>query len=152
MTTRLATTKDIPQLVELRMQEQECDWGNQYSITKELKNTTTDFFIKNLNVTFYTFVIEFEGQIVATASLIPHQYLPQADELTGRRAYLCNVWTVPELRRKGLQKLLFEEVSYFCVEHEIKRVDLDASERPEVYEMYKHFGYTFRNNHARLLF
>lgn len=152
MKYRMATGLDIPQLVELRMLEQENDWKDQYPITQEFKDITKDFFEKNLVKNLYVFVAEENKKIIATAAIMPHQYLPQADEFTGKRGYLCNVYTLPEYRRRGIQKELFVQLKDFSKRVlKIARIDLHATLSPEVFSMYEKIGFKFVENNARLI-
>lgn len=151
MNFRMASNSDIPQLVELRMLEQENDWKGQYPIDDKLKEQTRVAFEQMLNKTLFVWVAEENEKIVATTAVIPHQYLPQADEVSGKRGYLCNVYTCVQYRRKGLQKELMKLITEFARDVlKIARMDLHASLAPEVFEMYRNAGWQFVTNNARL--
>lgn len=150
MNYRMATKQDIPQLVELRMIEQANDWKDQYPITDELKEATRKAFERRMGKSLFIWVAEDQGKIVATAAVIPHDYLPQADELSGKRGYMCNVYTIVAYRRRGIQKILAKLLEQFCKDKlKIARLDLHASDGEEVRKMYESFGYSFRDNGAR---
>lgn len=150
MNYRMANYFDIPQLLELRMLEQANDWKDQYPIDDELKARTKEAFEKMLNKTLFMIIAEDDGKIVATAAVIPHQYLPQADEHTGKRGYLCNVYTLKQYRRRGIQKELMKQIEEFSKNNlGIARLDLHASDGDAVYNMYTKLGWKFVNNNAR---
>ena len=151
MNFRMASNSDIPQLVELRMLEQENDWKGQYPIDDKLKEQTRVAFEQMLNKTLFVWVAEENEKIVATKAVIPHQYLPQDEEVSGKRGYLCNVYTCVQYRRKGLQKELMKLITEFARDVlKIARMDLHASLAPEVFEMYRNAGWQFVTNNARL--
>lgn len=151
MNYRKATFKDIPQLVELRMLEQANDWGDEHPITEELKEATIEAFENRLNKTLFIWVAEDGDKIVATSAVIPHQYLPQADEITGKRGYLCNVYTLEAYRRRGIQKKLAQLLNSYAKQTlHIARLDLHASPGEVVRRMYENSGWKFVENNARL--
>lgn len=151
MNYRMARQSDIPQLVELRMLEQENDWKGEYPIDENLKQDTQKAFEERLNQSLFVAVAEEDGKIVATAAVIPHLYLPQADEHSGRRAYLCNVFTLQEYRRRGIQIELQAFLYQFAKQElHIARLDLHASDGEAVSNLYQKLGWRFVTNNARL--
>ena len=152
MNYKLATLEDINQFIELRILEQINDWNAKYPVTEEFKNKTKEAFSKMLGKELYLFIAVEKKQIVATAGLLIQQYLPQMDDYSGRRGYLCNVFTLPDFRRQGIQKKLMKElIDYAKNSLNLSRIDLHSSLSPEVYQMYEKFGFQFVQNNARLL-
>lgn len=146
-----ATLNDVEELVNLRMIEQANDWKDEYPITEELKEATRQAFMERLNKDLIMFVIKKEGKIVAQAGLLLQNFLPQADDYTGKRAYLCNVFTIEPERRKKLQLVLADAIAIYAKEIGLYRIDLHATIEDSVFEMYKKMGYQFVDNNARLI-
>ena len=152
MNYRMATGLDIPQLVELRMLEQKDKRKDQHLINQEFKDKTMDFLKKNLGKNLYVYVAEENKKIIATAAIMPHQYLPQPDELTGKRETLCNVYTLPEYMESAIQKELFVKLKDFSKRVlKIAIIELEDTVSPEVFSMYEKLGFKFENNKVRLI-
>lgn len=150
-----ATKEDIDQLIDLRILEQINDWKDLCTITsenlKQLSQATRKSFLKRLNKDLIMFVIKKDDKIVAQAGLLLQTFLPQMDDFIGKRAYLCNVFTIETERRKKLQLILSDEIVKYCQNEGIRRIDLHASLSQEIFDMYKKLGYQFVTNNARLL-
>jgi GNAT superfamily N-acetyltransferase len=71
---------------------------------------------------------ESNGQIVAGAGVLLHQYYPTLANPRGRpTAYILNVYTEPGHRRQGLASQLIAEILAWCRAHDIPRASLHAS-------------------------
>ncbi len=83
------------------------------------------------------------GQVVAGGGVMIY------DRLGRRRAYLCNVYTEPEYRRRGLARRLLETMLAWCRAEGYTAVDLHASDagRP----LYAALGFV-PTNEMRLTF
>ena len=72
---------------------------------------------------------EHEDKVVAGAGVLLHQYHPSPKNLRGRpTAYLLNVYTDPDHRRRGLASELLQRVFLWCEATDIPRISLHASE------------------------
>ncbi len=150
---KIALYSDISELVKIRMLDQlelRSVLNNEDKDFKKLEEQTKKCLIKRLNKDLFGFVIKKDNKIVATAFIIIQEYLPEESNLTGIRAYLCNVYTVKEERKKGLQKLLFNKIVSFVKAKGIGNIDLHATPMKSVFDMYKKMGYEFTNNNAVL--
>jgi len=81
-------------------------------------------------------VAESDGVVVAGVGVLLHRLLPRAGDLGLRHeAYVLNVYTEPEHRRRGLSRRLMLALVDWCREQKLTRITLHASEfgRP-VYE------------------
>ncbi len=84
-------------------------------------------------------LVEFEGQIVAGGGMILRRLLPRLGSISGgREAYITNMFTDREHRRKNLARQLMQVIIDWCQENKIGRVSLHASDegRP-LYESMK---------------
>lgn len=79
--------------------------------------------------TYVGWIAELDGQPVAGAGVMFHPYHPTVTNVRGRpTAYILNVYTEPAHRRRGLARLLIEEILAWCVAHDIPRASLHASD------------------------
>jgi GNAT superfamily N-acetyltransferase len=80
------------------------------------------------------------GQVVAGAGLWLMEWLPNPDDVTGRRGYILNVYTEPHARKRGLAKRLVCAAMDWCAERGISIMLLHASDagRP----IYESIGFT----------
>ena len=84
-------------------------------------------------------LVEFEGQIVAGGGMILRRLLPRLGSISGgREAYILNMFTDREHRRKNLARQIMQVMIDWCQENNISRVSLHASDegRP-LYESMK---------------
>ena len=89
-------------------------------------------------------LVEHQGLVVGGAGVLLHQYYPSAANPRGRpTAYILNVFTEPEHRRRGLAKRVVEAILAWCRVNDIPRASLHASTagRP----VYQQLGFTTTN-------
>jgi GNAT superfamily N-acetyltransferase len=79
-----------------------------------------------------------------------HRLLPRAGELGLRQeAYIVNVYTEPEHRRRGLSRRLMEEVIAWCRANGMTRITLHASRAGR--RMYEDLGFVTTNEMRRVM-
>ncbi len=96
------------------------------------------------NGEYVGFLADAGGQPVAGAGVLLHPYYPSVNNPLGRpTAYILNVYTEPEHRRRGLARQLIEEIFDWCALHDIPRASLHCSDagRP----LYEQLGFTATN-------
>jgi len=133
---RLAENKDIEELAKLRVLQQKDDWMEDYSGNdKELYKATKEYLEEHLNKDLYTFIEILDNKIVATCGLQIIKCMPQCVE-TGIEGYICNVFTLKEYRRKGIQTKLLEECIKFAKNNQVIKLNLstDSTEAIKIYE------------------
>jgi len=74
------------------------------------------------------FVTDGNGRIVAGAGVWIMEWPPVPMDSTGRRAYVLNVYTDPDHRRKGLARLLMNAILVWCKRKRFVTVTLHASD------------------------
>ncbi|MBN1328000.1 MAG: GNAT family N-acetyltransferase [Candidatus Heimdallarchaeota archaeon] len=73
--------------------------------------TLSEYFRENLaNNTFYAWLAESNGEVIATSGLTINQKPPHFVNSTGKEAYIMNMYTKPNWRKKGLGTALFEKL------------------------------------------
>ena len=84
-----------------------------------------------------------EGKVAAGSGVMLH------DRLGRRRAYICNVYTEPEYRRRGLARRLVETAIAWCRAEGFPSIDLHASDQG--HPLYAALGFE-PTNEMRLTF
>lgn len=140
---RIATNSDIEKICELRMLQQKDDWKEEYVDKFDLYNSTKKFMINHLNNDLYIFINIIDENIVATCGIQIIDLLPQCND-NGKEGYICNVYTVPNNRRQGLQKDLLSEVIELAKEKKVYKLNLDTDNKDAIM-LYKKVGFNFNN-------
>ena len=98
---------------------------------------------------FVSFVAEADGRVVSASGLIFFRRAPTARNLTGRDAYVLNMYTVPEWRGRGLATALVERILEFVRdETDCPRVFLNAEEQAR--PIYARAGFAAEENYMAL--
>lgn len=138
---RLATMDDIEQLVNLRILQQQEDWGSEYI------DYDGDFYNRTLNAlddflrweSGVIFIAETKGKVIATCGLQKINMLPQCND-DGKYGYIFNVFTVKEFRKRGIQSLLIEKVLNYSKEMCITEIKLETDSEIAI-NLYKKYGF-----------
>lgn len=77
--------------------------------------------------TLCAWVVEVEGQIVASGAVSLLAWPPRPNDLTERLALLHSVYTVPEYRRRGLARRIVQAAIEACRAEGLRRLTLHAS-------------------------
>ena len=146
MDIRLATVNDCKQLVEMRI-----DMRNEREKPLDKKHEdlflyySTKFFNEEiLTGRFIAYVAEEQDKIIAMSGLSLYSVPPTYDNLNGKVAYLMNMYTRPQYRKKGLGTILLQKAVEYAKENNYSKVILNASEmgRP----LYTKYGFTDLEN------
>lgn len=138
---RIAGKEDIEELSKLRVIQQKEDWKEEYPEGEDKKfyEVTQKYLIKHLNEDIIFFIEEQEKHIIATCGLQIINYMPQCVE-SGKEGYICNVFTLREYRKKGIQTKLIGECIKFAKEQNLEILKL-SSDNPEAISIYKKYGF-----------
>ena len=112
MKKRLADINDVPILVKLRKQ-QLIDEGLPPipNIDTNIDKQLADYFTSAIaDGSFISWVMENDDEIIATSGLCFYLLPPNFSNTTGRTAYVTNMYTKPEYRRKGIAAELLNMV------------------------------------------
>lgn len=123
---------------------------NKLSTEKEIKaieEATYTYFIQATKEgSLLSYCIEQDGILVSTSGLLFFQRHPTPKNLSGKEAYINNVYTLPEFRKQGLAHILVEACIQECKARGVQRIWLHASD--EGMPMYAKFG--FKKNEAAM--
>lgn len=130
MIVREATDKDIPQLVELRMRLfAEVGEILNPEAAPELRAATTEYFERAVETNqARSWIALVDGSVVATGTLAEFHRPPYLGNLSGREAYLMNMFTLPSFRRRGIADVIFKQVLAFAKAQGYGKVWLHASQ------------------------
>lgn len=137
---RLAKYDDIKKLSKLRVIQQKDSWKEYYrNNDEELYLITKKYLEEHLNNDIFMFLEIEDNIIIATCGLQIVRYLPQCAE-NGVEGYICNVFTLENYRRKGIQINLINECIKFAKSKDISILRL-TSDVLEAIELYKKLGF-----------
>ena len=111
---RKAEIADIPELVRLRIEFLGVarDKILPPELIATLETTNTEFMTTGLlDGSLVVFIAEdFEkgGKIIATSGIMFYRLMPNPMCADGKRAYIANMYTIPDYRRKGIATRLVE--------------------------------------------
>ena len=137
---RIARHEDIEEISKLRVMQQKEDWKELYpNKDEEFYIITKSYLTEHLNKDIFFFIEIIQNKIVATCGLQVIKYMPQCVE-SGIEGYICNVFTLKEYRRKGIQTNLIKECIKFAKEKHIIKLKL-SSDNPEAIRIYQKQGF-----------
>ena len=137
---RIAKYEDIEEISKLRVMQQKDDWKELYpNKDKEFYIITKNYLKEHLNKDIFFFIETIENKIVATCGLQVIKYMPQCVE-SGIEGYICDVFTLKEYRRKGIQTNLIKECIKFSKKNNIIELNL-SSDNPEAIRIYQGQGF-----------
>lgn len=137
---KIASHEDIDEISTLRLMQQKDDWGDLYpNKDEELYEVTKKYLEKHLNNDIYLFVEVINNKIVATCGLQVIEYMPQCIG-NGIKGYICDVFTLNEYRKKGIQTNLIKNVLEYAKENYITDLSL-SSDNSDAIRIYQKFGF-----------
>jgi GNAT superfamily N-acetyltransferase len=85
-------------------------------------------------------LVEWDAKVIAGGGVMMRRLLPRPGSLSGgEEAYILNVYTEPEHRRRGLARKIMETILAWCCEHDVARVTLHPSDEGE--PLYRSLGF-----------
>lgn len=133
VTYRRATLDDVDVLVDFRLRFLADRAGSDRAPDEELvaKNLREYFAEAMPRGAFLAWLAERDGAVVATSGMVIWQIPPNNSVPTGRQAYVLNMYTVPEARRRGICTALLEKMIEEARALGLSRVHLHASQPGE---------------------
>ena len=137
MEFRKANINDVMELVNLRKQ-QLLDEGSKpdKNIDVGLKEYFSENIVKN---NFIAWLAIENNEIIATSGLCFYELPPNFSNPTGKVAYITNMYTKNNYRRKGIATKLFEKIMEEIKSMDCKVIRLHASKDEK--ELYKKYGF-----------
>lgn len=141
VTYRRITKEDIKDLVRIRSRFLTEFDGKTHLENKENINLEVEKHLLKFIETdgFIGFVAEEDNKIIGTSAITFYDILAKVHCLNGKVAYISNIYTVPEYRRRGIARKLFKLVLDEALSRECSKISLHASKLGEF--VYKGFGF-----------
>ncbi len=138
---RLATKDDIPQLVDFRIKFlKEVRVDAPTDRLDEYRDVMREYLEREMSTgNFVAWLAVANNEIIATSGIITIQRLPQLWNMTGKEAYIMNMYTKPEWRRKGIGSAILEKLLIEARNRGIEAVKLHAT--PMGRPLYEKFGF-----------
>ncbi|WCH21713.1 GNAT family N-acetyltransferase [Aeromonas salmonicida] len=141
MIIRQADMADIPALVSLRM-GLFCEVGELADPLADLdlwQATSAYFSAGQADGSARSWVAEVEGEVVASGTLALFVRPPYPGNLSGREAYLLNMYTLPAYRKQGMASALLDAMVAHASAEQLGTVWLHASEQGR--PLYERMGF-----------
>ncbi|MFX0002689.1 MAG: GNAT family N-acetyltransferase [Promethearchaeota archaeon] len=138
---RKATLNDIDMLIQFRVkflkEIQDLPPINEMEL---FRKSLTDFFLDKMKLhEFVAWLAEFDNKVVATSGLSFLRKPPHFINITGKFAYIMNMYTDPEWRRKGIGSALLEKLFEEIKNRGVQSVSLHAT--PSGRHLYEKYGF-----------
>lgn len=130
MIIRQATQADIPALISLRMRLF-CEVGELSDplADQDLWRATRSYFnTAQADGSACSWLVEVGGEVVASGTLALFVRPPYPGNLSGREAYLLNMYTLPEYRKQGMASALLNAMAAYARAEQLGKVWLHASD------------------------
>ena len=143
---RIATTSDIEALISLRMvflKEVESVYNPKYET--KVRNSFFKYLQENIPKESYVSWLALDnGKIIATSGLSFNSVPPSYGNHNGEEAYIMNMYTIPEYRRKGIAKILFDKTLEEATRRGVGKIRLHATEKGR--SLYLKYGFEERGD------
>ena len=142
ITIRKATISDVPALVMLRRLMFESMGCNDTELLHSGDLAAKKYFNRSISTNDFQgwVAVNSDGVIVSNIGVVFDQHPPGPNNLSGKIAYLMNLYTLASYRRQGIARKLLEEALTWIKKLGITRVALHATEMGK--ELYTGIGFT----------
>lgn len=151
ITYKQANLDDIELLVKSRIIVlREANHLDDSADMSEVKAQSYDYYRKAiLNGECIVYLVFDDDKLVGCGGVSFFRVMPTCHNPTGKKAYLMNIYTSPEYRRKGIAYKTLDLLIKATREKEINHITLEATAmgRP----MYEKYGFTKMNDEMELL-
>jgi GNAT superfamily N-acetyltransferase len=149
ITYRLATLDDLDSLIPLRIAMQKEVGHGDDAHWATLESSLRSYFTTNIpSREFVAYVAEVGGRIIATSGIVFHQHPPTGGNVTGREAYIMNMYTVAEFRGQGIAGELLRRLIELARDQGCGRVLLHAQSKAK--PLYRKAGFVDVDSEMRL--
>ena len=124
---RVATCDDIDTLIDLRVAMFEAMGVGKDDVAKAVCPMRAYFEEHLPTGAFRVWVAEHHGEAIASIGLVIHSIPPSPKNLVGKEAYIMNLVTRQEYRRRGIARQLMQHAIATIRNEEIPLISLHAS-------------------------
>ncbi len=145
---RRATPEDVDPLVNLRLAFL-AEVSSATGSDPILRASLTEYFSKAIPSNgFIGFLAVAETKIIATSGLVFHCHPPSNRNPTGREAYIMNMFTLPEYRRRGIATRLLQMLIDHARQNDCGKISMHAM--PQGRSIYVNAGFVRIETEMRL--
>lgn len=151
VTIRRATIDDVGELLALRLKLfRESGYLRSREPPPELIEATRTYLNKNLPTEhFFSWVALADGHLIGMSGLVFFQKPPTEENLSGLEAYVMNMYTLPEWRKKGVATALMQEIIRYVQTTSAKRIWLHTTQDGQ--SVYERCGFVFTHGDMELV-
>lgn len=143
MLIRKATLNDIDELIELRI-EFMSQLNKNVQVTKEFIVELQAYFEEHLrDDSFVAWVAVDNDEIIAASAVCFYTVPPSFKNITGKNAYIMNVYTREDYRRRGIGAKLFEKTIEEARIHGCRKIHLSATK--DGAPLYEKFNFKYNS-------
>ena len=150
MDYRRATIKDLNELVRTRIEVLRAANKLDESVDmSEVERQSKDYYEKALADGSHTAYLVYDGDTFVGAGGVSYfRVMPTYHNPSGEKAYIMNMYTAPEYRRKGIAFKTLDLLVQDAKERNIKAISLEATDmgRP----LYEKYGFVKMNDEMEL--
>lgn len=107
---------------------------------EEIENATKEYYKKHLSKEHHIEYLAFKGEeFVGCGSMSIHEGMPTFENLSGKRAYVMDLYVRRTYRRKGIGQNLINYLMEEAKKIEIPSIEIEASDADR--QIYKRFGF-----------
>jgi GNAT superfamily N-acetyltransferase len=140
---RKANLKDIEEIVRLRI-EFMCEINKTENVPEGLEHHLKEYFEENMkNDTFVAWLAIDNDRIISICAICFYTVPPTLKNITGKTAYIMNVYTKLEYRKRGLAAKLFARILEEAKEHGCKKIHLSATKEGSI--LYEKFNFKYND-------
>ena len=151
MDYRRATIDDLNELVRTRIEVLRAANKLDESVDmSEVERQSRDYYTKALADGSHTAYIVYDGDTFVGAGGVSYfRVMPTYHNLSGEKAYIMNMYTAPEYRRKGIAIKTLDLLVQDAKERGVKAISLEATDmgRP----LYEKYGFVKMNDEMELI-
>jgi predicted acetyltransferase len=146
ITYKKADLENIPDLINLRIEFlKEAQNFSSINNDKELFNSLEKYFSEKIkNNEFISWLAYKNNVIIATSGICFYTLAPSFKNITGKTAYIMNMYTKPEYRKQGIASNLFIKMIDEAKNLGIKKLVLHATDEGK--KIYSKHGFKDENS------
>lgn len=127
---RKSNTEDCSELTKLRIEmrkEREAEISDENQ--RIFRDNTFNFFKENIsNGTFVAYLAIENNEVIATSGLCFYSVPPTYSNINGKVAYIMNMYTKPQFRRRGIATRLLDYLVNEAKAKNCTKITLNASD------------------------
>ena len=151
MDYRRATIEELDELVRTRIEVLRAANKLDESVDmSEVERQSRDYYTKALADGSHTAYLAYDGdKFVGAGGVSYFRVMPTYHNPSGEKAYIMNMYTAPEYRRKGIAFKTLDLLVQDAKERNVKAISLEATDmgRP----LYEKYGFVKMNDEMELI-